>query len=91
MKSTDCVHLIFGPENDMEVTLFYILPTLPLSLVDDPSMGRHQKAQLEAVLSKNEEMADRILGQAKKGLQQKGFLESLKDPHDVARNGHVSQ
>jgi nucleotide-binding universal stress UspA family protein len=76
LKSLDYLRLMFGPEHDLEITLLYILPTMPPILEEerekDPGLAR----KLKAVEEKNVKLAESILSQAKAGLLEKGFKES---------------
>lgn len=80
LKTLDFVNLVFGHDHDMEVALFYVLPTLPPILVDDPKISRERKIQIKSILDKNTEMAQRILSEAKKTVLQKGFKEHRVRP-----------
>ena len=73
MKSIDYINLIFGPKHDLEVTLLYVLTSLPSLLVDDRDMGHEDRLRLKSIEDKNVQMAERILAQGKKALIQKGF------------------
>ena len=75
MKSIDYINLIFGPKHDLEVTLLYVLTSLPSLLVDDRDMGHEDRLRLKSIEDKNVQMAERILAQGKKALIQKGFRD----------------
>ena len=75
MKSIDYINLIFGPKHDLEVTLLYVLTSLPSLLLDDRDMGREDRLRLKSIEDKNVQMAERILAQGKKALIQKGFRD----------------
>jgi nucleotide-binding universal stress UspA family protein len=75
MKSIDYISLIFGPKLDLEVTLLYVLPSLPSLLVDDRDMGHKDRLRLKSIEDKNVQMAERILAEGKKALIQKGFRD----------------
>jgi len=73
LKSLDYLSLMYGPEHDIEVNIFYVLPSLPLTLTEDPTMDRETAEKLKAVKAKNIRMAERILLEAKTALIRKGF------------------
>ena len=75
MKSIDYISLIFGPKHDLEIILLYVLPSLPSLLVDDRDMGHEDRLKLKSIEDKNVQMAERILGEGKKGFIQKGFRD----------------
>ena len=75
LKSLDYLSLMYGPEHDIEVNIFYVLPSLPLTLTEDPTMDRETAEKLKAVKAKNIRMAERILLEAKTALIRKGFPE----------------
>lgn len=73
LKSLDYLSLMYGPEHDIEVNIFYVLPSLPLTLTEDPTMDLETAEKLKAVKAKNIRMAERILLEAKTALIRKGF------------------
>jgi nucleotide-binding universal stress UspA family protein len=75
LRSLDYLNLMYGPEHNLEVNLFYVLPSLPLTLTEDPTMDRETAEKLKAVKAKNVRMAERILLEAKTALIRKGFPE----------------
>jgi nucleotide-binding universal stress UspA family protein len=66
---------MYGPHHSIEVNIFYVLPSLPLTLTEDPTMDHVTAAKLKAVRAKNIRMAERILTEAKTALIHKGFPE----------------
>jgi nucleotide-binding universal stress UspA family protein len=75
LRSLDYLSLMYGPEHDIEANIFYVLPSLPLTLTEDPTMDRETAEKLKAVKAKNIRMAKRILLEAKTALIRKGFPE----------------
>ena len=75
LKSLDYLRLMFGPDHPIEVTLLYILPTLPPILTDEKKKDRTIAAKIKIVEEKNNKMAEEILAQAKDALLEKGFGE----------------
>ncbi len=76
IKSLDYLRLMFGPDHPVEVTLLYILPTLPPLLTDEKKKDRVIALKLKAVEEKNVKMAEDILLGAKNALLDKGFKEN---------------
>ncbi len=37
LKSMDYLNLMYGPEHNFEVNIFYVLPSLPLTPAEDPT------------------------------------------------------
>ena len=75
LRSLEYLNLIYGPSHNLEVTLIYILPSLPPILTDTKSIDKKTRAKLKSVEKKNEEMAEQILSEAKNILLNKGFNE----------------
>src|SRR5210317_1728367 len=75
LRSLDYLNLMYGPEHNLEVNLFYVLPSLPLTLTEDPTMDRAMADKLKIIKAKNIRMAERILVEAKAALIHKGFSE----------------
>jgi nucleotide-binding universal stress UspA family protein len=77
LKSLDYLNLMYGTEHNLEVNLFYVLPSLPSMLSEDPVMDLEDaarlKAKVKAIKAKNIRMAERILVEAKTALIHKGF------------------
>jgi nucleotide-binding universal stress UspA family protein len=72
-RSLEYVDLMFGKDHSLEVTLKYVLPSLPPILADDRSMKRETATKLKALENKSIRMAEKILSQAKNFFLQKGF------------------
>ena len=75
-KSLDYFRLMFGPDHALEVTILYILPTLPPILVDEKKKDKAVAQKLKAVEEKNIQLAEQILSAAKKAMLDKGFKEN---------------
>jgi len=75
LKSLDYLHLMYGNRHNIEVTLKYVLPSLPPILADNTDLDRETAAKLKTVENKNIRMAESVLSQAKNVLLQKGFEE----------------
>jgi nucleotide-binding universal stress UspA family protein len=75
LLSLDYLHLIYGNKHNLEVTLKYVLPSLPPILADDRSLDRETATKLKAMENKSIRMAEKILTQAKNVLLEKGFAE----------------
>jgi nucleotide-binding universal stress UspA family protein len=75
LRSLDYLGLIYGSDHNLEVTLKYVLPTLPPVLADNRSLDRETATKLKTIENKSIRMAEKILTQAKKFLVDKGFHE----------------
>ena len=73
LRSLDYLHLIYGSKHNLEVTLKYVLPSLPLIFADNRSMDRETATKLKAIENKSIRLAEKILTQAKNFLIKKGF------------------
>ena len=76
LKSLDYFRLLFGPDHALEVTLLYILPTLPPILMDEKKKDKAVAQKLKVVEEKNIQLAEQILSAAKKAMLDKGFREN---------------
>ena len=75
LRSLEYLHFMYGNQHNLEVTLKYVLPSLPPILTDDTSMKRETAVKLKALENKSVRMAEQILSKAKSLLVQKGFDE----------------
>ncbi|MGW8209328.1 MAG: universal stress protein, partial [Syntrophobacteria bacterium] len=73
LRSLDYLHLMYGSDHNLEVTLKYVLPSLPPVLADNRSMDRETATKLKIIENKSIRLAEKILTQAKNHLIQKGF------------------
>jgi nucleotide-binding universal stress UspA family protein len=74
-RSLEYIDLMYGKDHNLEVTLKYVLPSLPPILADDRSLKRETATKLKAIENKSIRMAEKILNQAKSFFLQKGFDE----------------
>ena len=91
LRSLDYLGLMYGPEHDLEVNIFYVLPSLPLTLTEDPTMDRETAEKLKVVRAKNIRMAERILLEAKTALIHKGFSEDCIKTFYLKKKMSVAQ
>ena len=75
LKSLDYLDLIYGPDHELEVNLFYVLPSLPPILTEEKNKDMEVWSKLAIVEKRNKNMAGRILADAKAVLVKKGFNE----------------
>lgn len=73
MRSLDYLHHIYGADHALEVTLLYILPTLPPFLVEEQKKNPSVARKLKDVEAKNVQVAGKYLDEAKAHLIEKGF------------------
>ncbi|MBU4258439.1 MAG: universal stress protein [Proteobacteria bacterium] len=74
LRSLEYINLIYGPSHNLEVTLIYILPSLP-PILTDKSIDKKTRTKLKSVEKKNEDMAEKILAEAQNILLNKVFKE----------------
>ena len=74
-KSLDFLNLVFGPEHDLRIILFYVLPRLPPILVEESKQSPETAKQLASLESRGAEMAERLLAAGKIRLIDMGFAE----------------
>ena len=74
-RSLEYIDLMYGKDHNLEVTLKYILPSLPPILHDHRSMSRETATKLKILENKSVRMAEKILTQARDYLLQRGFDE----------------
>jgi nucleotide-binding universal stress UspA family protein len=92
LKSLDYLHLLYGNKHDLEVSIKYVLPSLPPIIADDPSLKRETAIKLKALENKNVRLAEQILSKAKNLLIEKGFDEDRvqtvyrKKTQDIAQD-----
>jgi nucleotide-binding universal stress UspA family protein len=88
LRSLDYLHLLYGKEHNLEVTLKYVLPSLPPILVDNRSMDRETGTKLKIIENKSIRVAEKILAQAKNFLLAKGFeAERVKTVYKKKESG----
>ncbi len=95
LKSLDYLDLMYGPRHNLEANLFYVLPSLPPILTEDPVLDLEEparsKARLKAITAKNIRMAERILTEAKAALIHKGFSEERITTFSLKKKISVAQ
>jgi len=75
LRSLDYLNLTYGPNYNLKVTLFHVLPYLPSIISDDSTIDTHSWSQITATEKKNVQMAERILSEARTALIKMGFEE----------------
>jgi nucleotide-binding universal stress UspA family protein len=75
LKSLEYLNFIYGNQHNLEVTLKYVLPSLPPIFTDDTSLKRETANKLKALENKSVRMAEKILSKAKSVLVENGFEE----------------
>lgn len=73
IKSIDYLNLMFGPLHNLNPVLMYILPSLPLALVEEGSKKRETAGYLKQIKQRNEALGSKILWEAKDTLVQYDF------------------
>ena len=91
LKSLDYLRLMYGNRHNLEVNLKYVLPSLPPILTDDRHLDRETARKLKAIENKSVRMAEKILGQAKTLLLDKGFLEERISTVYKKKEGDIAQ
>jgi len=76
INSLDYLNLIYGPKHPLNITLLYILPTLPPLLVEEQEKDKAMARKLKEVQEKNAQMAEKLLSEAKAHLIDMGFDEN---------------
>ncbi|MBC2717350.1 MAG: universal stress protein [Desulfobacteraceae bacterium] len=67
-KSLDYLNLMFGPQHNLNPVLMYVLPSLPLALIEEGRKKREIASSLKKINQRNEAFAENILGSAKETL-----------------------
>ena len=75
LKSFDYLDLIYDPKHNLDVSIFYVLPSLPSILIEESLTDRAIRAKKFAVEKKNLRIADELLNEAKTVFVKKGFDE----------------
>jgi hypothetical protein len=75
LKPQDYLDLVFGPNHNLKVILFYVLPRLSPILVEESRKIGETLQQLKNLEARNVEIAERLLANGKKRLVAKGFVE----------------
>jgi nucleotide-binding universal stress UspA family protein len=74
-RNLDYIDIIFGPNHNLKVTLFYVVPRLPSILVEEAKKSGGILKQLKNLEDRNAELAERLLAVGKKRLTEMGFAE----------------
>ncbi|MGD8469421.1 MAG: universal stress protein [Desulfobacterales bacterium] len=75
LKPMDYINLIFGPKHSLKLSLVYLLPKLPLILVEESRKSQETVDQLQEIEKRNSQMAEHILADAKDRLRNIGFTQ----------------
>ena len=75
LRNLDYINIVFGPDHNLKVTLFYVVPRLPAILVEESKKSGDTLKQLKKLEDRNAEMAERLLAAGKKRLIEMGFAE----------------
>jgi nucleotide-binding universal stress UspA family protein len=75
LKSLDYINCIFGPKHSLSLSLVYLVPKLPLILLEESRKSQETLGQLREIEKRNSQMAERILADAKDRLMQVGFTQ----------------
>ena len=73
LKSVDFINRIFGPKHQLRLSLVYLLPKLPPIMVEESKKSRETINQLREIEKRNNQLAERILTDAKGRLMNIGF------------------
>jgi len=86
LKSLDYLELMLGPEHDVKIMLCYILPAVPLIFENDQSLTKGERARLRSLESKNLQVGEKIIKEAKSIIVAKGFPENKIDFGETFQN-----
>jgi nucleotide-binding universal stress UspA family protein len=75
LKSLDYINRIFGPKHNLKISLVYLVPKLPLILVEESRKSQETVDQLQEIEKRKNQMAERILAEAKDRLMKVGFTQ----------------
>jgi nucleotide-binding universal stress UspA family protein len=75
LRNLDYINIIFGPDHNLKITLFYVVPRLPPILVEESKESGKTLKQLRNLEERNADMAERLLAAGKKRLIDMGFGE----------------
>ncbi len=79
LRNLDYLNMVFGPNHNLKVTLFYVVPRLPAILVEESKKSGETLKQLKKLEDRNADMAERLLAAGKKRLTEMGFAEKAVD------------
>jgi nucleotide-binding universal stress UspA family protein len=75
LKSLDYINRLFGPRHSLSLSLVYLVPKLPLILVEESSKSQETIDHLQEIEKRKLQMAERILAEAKGRLMRVGFTQ----------------
>ncbi len=75
LRNLDYLNMVFGPDHNLKMTLFYVVPRLPAILVEESKKSGETLKQLKKLEDRNADMAERLLAAGKKRLTEMGFAE----------------
>ena len=75
LKSLDYINRLFGPRHSLSLSLVYIVPKLPLILVEESRKNQETVDQFQEIEKRKNQMAERILAEAKDRLMEVGFTQ----------------
>ena len=75
LKSLDYINRLFGPRHSLSLSLVYLVPKLPLILVEESRKSQETVGQLQEIEKRKSQMAERILADAKDRLMNIGFTQ----------------
>jgi nucleotide-binding universal stress UspA family protein len=75
LRNLDYLNIVFGPDHNLKVTLFYVVPRLPANLIEESQKSGETLRQLKNLEDRNADMAERLLAAGKKRLIEMGFAE----------------
>ncbi len=75
LRNLDYLNMVFGPDHNLKMTLFYVVPRLPVILVEESKKSGETLKQLKKLEDRNADMAERLLAAGKKRLTEMGFAE----------------
>ena len=74
-RNLNYIDIIFGPNHNLKITLFYVVPRLPSVLAEESTKNDETLKQLKNLEDRNADMAERLLAEGKKRLIEMGFAE----------------
>ena len=91
LRSLEYLHFMYGNQHNLEVTLKYVLPSLPPVFADDTSLKRETAIKLKTLENKSVRMAEKILSKAKSILVEKGFNKDRIQTVSRKKNQGIAQ
>lgn len=75
LRSLDYVNLMFGPQHNLKVTVFHVLPSLPPVFIEESRKDAKIRDQFQNLKKKNIGLVEGLLTDAKNKLVKMGFAE----------------